>query len=182
MPKKSYKRGEIAQRVYKLLHRNPDLTSKEVGALMPDVNEHTVASNISRMVRDGKLASRGAVSEKGPNGFSRTHKTYYVKYARKPKPEVKVVPKVVPVTSDAELDAEIDALIRGWAEEPATVQVMEAPKVQTMPPVSKAFEVAYSRLALLHTETMAELAETKKQLAQAEARHNWWDVVKGWFA
>lgn len=181
MPKKSYKRGEIAQRVYKLLHRNPDLTSKEVGALMPDVNEHTVASNISRMVRDGKLASRGAKSEKGPNGHSRTHKTYYVKYARKPKPVVEA-PKLLPVTSDAELDAEIAALIRGWAEEPATVQVMEAPKVQTMPPVSKAFEDAYSRLAILHTETMAELAETKKQLDRSSHNDCWWCKLKGKFA
>jgi hypothetical protein len=51
-----------------------------------------------------------------------------------------------------------------------------------MPHVYEKLKAAYELLAALHTETMAELELTKKRLEEAEARRNWWDAVKEWFA
>lgn len=207
MTRNYYKRGEVARRVYKLLHRNPDLTSKEVAAQMPDVPEQTVYSNISRMAQEGKLASRGAKSEVGPNGYSRTHKTYHVKYnttpKRKPKPKPKdrmtsLNPKVkdrmqpTPVVETPEeiaARAAVEEMLRDWAGDEMDAPPMDPPKVvetqpvwQPMPPVSKAFEDAYSRLAILHTETMAELTETKKQLDRSSYIDCWWCKLKRKFS
>lgn len=154
MTRKSYKRGEVARRVYKLLHRNPDLTSKEVAAQMPDVPKQTVYSNISRMAQEGKLASRGTKSEVGPNGYSRTHKTHHVKYnttpKRKPKPKPKpkdrmtsLNPKVkdrmqpTPVVETPEeiaARAAVEEMLRDWAADEMDAPPMEPPKVVNIRP------------------------------------------------
>lgn len=61
------------------------------------------------------------------------------------------------------------------------------PKIKTetittvIPHVDRKLQAAYERLAMLHTETMAELAATKKQLATTKKLQfcqSWWCRLK----
>lgn len=196
-------KGETARRIYAVLHRNPDLTSAEIMERLPDLTSAAVHSALYKMKKRGAVEVRGTRHVPREGKGRKTAPVYHVKYKSnavlKPKkkaPERVRAPRVhwvdlqpkskkVEVLGTVEVpkvDAElVRALSAGKSKQP-----------EPMPPVSNRFVEAYERLAMLHSETLLELNETKEQLAQVQnelmladkaiaERRSWWDKLKDWF-
>lgn len=127
------KRGETADRIYKLLHRNPDLTTNEIASLLPGVSSTVVQLTVSRMRQRGEIERRGRKVEQTPSGKLVPYHTYHVKYNSRPKPKPKKkrakVPRVVEAPKpQPTVSGALQKLIDDWIEEPVAPPV-EAPKV-----------------------------------------------------
>ena len=189
-------KGETARRIYAVLHRNPDLTSAEIMERLPDLTPAAISSALYKMKKRGAVETRGTKRLPREGTGRKTTPLYHVKYKSgaitppKPKSKPKKVkapkveaPKVeAPKVEAPKVDAElVRVLSAGKSKQP-----------EPMPPVSNRFVEAYERLAMLHSETLLELNETKEQLAQAQnelmladkaiaERRSWWDKLKDWF-
>ena len=210
--RKRTKKGETARLIYKLLHRNPDMTTPEIAAQLPHLSPSGVQTMVSRMHLRGEIESRGKKTCIAPSGKRYTYSTYHVKYKTRsaPKYEPKPKPKPKPVP------AYVQKLVDGWVEEPAAPPV-EAPKpvVDTQPvwnvadikpepegpttPVAEREVLAlrhlsdiYKTLNLMADQqealieifrsTLVDLAKTKEELEEAQKARGFWGMIKGWFA
>lgn len=187
MAKKQTKRGETTTRIYKLLHRNPDMTTNEIAAYLPDATPSMVQTSVSRMFQRGQIGSRGKKSELCPSGRLVSHKTYHVKYNYQP--EVKSKPKQKPKVRRAPI-----------VEAPKPVVAAPPPAPQITKPLMSMREVEilghlkdiYKAMNLMTDQqdalievlkgTLADLAETKEELERERQRRNWWDKLKGLFS
>ena len=141
METKKRKRTDSAERIYKLLHRNPGLTTHEIMQHMPDLGAGTVQVAVSRMHQRGELERRGKKPEMSVTGKMIPHYTYHVKYnsRSKPKPKIKrkppaKVPRVVEAPKpQPAAPSELQKMIDDWIEEPV-VPPMEPPKVARAKP------------------------------------------------
>lgn len=205
------KRGETADRIYKLLHRNPNLTTNEIASHLPDVSSATVQVTVSRMCQRGEIERRGRKVERTPSGKLVPYHTYHVKYNSRPKPQPKKkrakVPRVVEAPKpQPAAPSELQKLIDDWIEEPV-VPPMEPPKVARAKPepegpttpiaerevlVLRHLTDIYKALSLMTEQqdalievlkgTLADLAETKEELDRERQRRNWWDRLKDLFS
>ena len=205
------KRGETADRIYKLLHRNPNLTTNEIASHLPDVSSATVQVTVSRMCQRGEIERRGRKVERTPSGKLVPFHTYHVKYNSRPKPQPKKkrakVPRVVEAPKPQPAASnELQKLIDDWIEEPV-VPPMEPPKVARAKPepegpttpiaerevlVLRHLTDIYKALSLMTEQqdalievlkgTLADLAETKEELDRERQRRNWWDRLKDLFS
>lgn len=162
-------KGETARRIYAVLHRNPDLTSAEIAERLPDLTPAAISSALYKMKKRGAVEVRGNKRLPREGKGRKTTPLYHVKYKSnavpKPKPKKVKAPKVeapkVKVLGTVEVpkvDAElVRVLSAGKSKQP-----------EPMPPVSSRFTEAYERLAMLHSETLLELNETKEQLAHTQ--------------
>jgi len=204
--RKRTKKGETARLIYKLLHRNPDMTTPEIAAQLPHLSPSGVQTMVSRMHLRGELESRGKKTSISPSGKRYTYSTYHVKYktrsAPKYEPKPKPEPKPVP--------AYVQKLVDDWIEEPAAPPV-EAPKpvtnlTQITPepegpttPIAEREVLIMRHLADIYRAmnlmtdqqealidvlkgTLIDLAETKQELEEAQKARGFWGTIKGWFA
>lgn len=167
------KRGETARRIYAVLKRNPGLARAEVAAYMPDLTPNAVACMISKMKKDGSVELRGRkMLRPDATVGAKTAPTYHVKYksgAVPPKPKAKRKAKKVHAQATWSV-ADIKH------EKPKGVNIVTE---TIIPHVDAKLQAAYERLAMLHTETMAELAEEKKKVHLCDS---WWCRMKRKFA
>lgn len=191
MAKKQTKRGETTARIYKLLHRNPDMTTNEIAAYLPDATPSMVQTSVSRMFQRGQIGSRGKKSELCPSGRLVSHKTYHVKYNYQP--EVKSKPKQKPKVRRAPI---VEAPKPVVAAPPPTPKVEpegpKTPKAEREVLVLRHIADIYKALSLMTDQqdalievlkgTLADLAETKEELERERQRRNWWDKFKGLFS
>lgn len=129
------RKGETAQRIYKLLHRNPDLTTNEIASHLPDISPSKVQVTVSRMCQRGELESRGKKPETGPTGRVIPHNIYHVKYKSRQTPKLKLkkqppakVLRVVEAPKPA-INTEVQKLIDEWAAEADTPVVVDTQPV-----------------------------------------------------
>jgi hypothetical protein len=205
---KRTKKGETARLIYKLLHRNPDMTTPEIAAQLPHLTPSGVQTMVSRMHLRGELESRGKKTTISPSGKRYTYSTYHVKYRTRsaPKYEPKLRPK--PKTKPAPVN--LQKFIDDWIEEP-TAPPVEAPKpvtnlTQITPePEGPTTPIAerevlimrhltdiYRAMNLMTDQqealidvlkgTLIDLAETKQELEEAQKARGFWGTIKGWFA
>lgn len=199
---KRTKKGETARLIYKLLHRNPDMTTPEIAAQLPHLSPSGVQTMVSRMHLRGELESRGKKTSISPSGKRYTYSTYHVKYKTRSAPKYEPKPKPVP--------AYVQKLVDDWIEEPAAPPV-EAPKpvtnlTQITPepegpttPIAEREVLIMRHLADIYKAmnlmtdqqealidvlkgTLVDLAETKQELEEAQKARGFWGTVKGWFA
>ena len=192
--RKRTKNGDTARRIYKLLHRNPDLTTLEVAAQLPYLTQAAVQTMISRMHKRGEIESRGKKMQLGPNGRWRSYSTYHVKYKARSAPEVEV-PKAA--WSAADIRPEPEGSVIPVAE-CKVMPVISEPEGPVTPVAEREVLVLrhltdiYKAMALMTEQqdtlievlkgTLMDLAETKDELERERQRRNWWDKVKGLFA
>lgn len=189
------RKGETAQRIYKLLHRNPDLTTNEIASHLPDVSSATVQVTVSRMCQRGELERRGKKPETGPTGRVIQHSTYHVKYNSRPKynsrqtsklklkkqPPVMEAPKVVdtqPVWNPSVAKPEPEGPKTPVAEREVLV-------LRHLTDIYKAMNLMTEQqdaLIQVLKVTLADLAETKDELDRERQRRNWWDKLKDLFS
>ncbi len=184
------KKGETAQRIYKLLHRNPDLTTNEICKHLSDVPPGTVQITVSRMRRKGQIEARGTKTERTPAGKMVPYNTYHVKYNSRPrptvKPKVRPIPKVEAPKVVAPPPMANVAPIKPEPEGPVTpVAAREVVMLRHLGDIYKALHTLTEQqdaLIGVLKDTLADLAETKDELEQERQRRNWWDKLKGLFA
>lgn len=185
------KRGETATRIYKLLHRNPDLTTNEIAAQLPDVSPSMVQVTVSRMSKQGRLESRGRKVEVGPNGRNNSHKTYHVKYGsrpvvEKPKPKVRRTPIVEAPKVVNTQPKWTPPVAKPEPQPPATpVAEREVLALRHLADIYKAMSLMTEQQdALIEVlkGTLSDLAETKEALDRERQRRNWWDKLKDLFS
>lgn len=136
--RKRTKKGETARLIYKLLHRNPDMTTPEIAAQMPHLTPSGVQTMVSRMHSRGEIESRGKKTTISPSGKRYTYSTYHVKYKTRSAP--KYEPKLRPKPKTKPAPANVQEFIDDWIEEPAAPPV-EAPKVEAPKPAWKPLPV-----------------------------------------
>ena len=198
METKKRTRTDSAQRIYKLLHRNPGLTTNEIMQHMPDLSTGSVQVAVSRMHQRGEIERRGKKPEIGQTGRVTHHYTYHVKYnsRSKPKPRIKrkqPAPKVNKrlAESIAQLDApkvvETQPVWNpsGAKPEPTTpVAEREVLVLRHLTDIYKALNLMTEQqdaLIQVLKGTLADLAETKDELEAARKARSFWGTVKGWF-
>lgn len=186
------KKGETAARIYKLLHRNPDLTTNEIASHLPGVSSATVQVTVSRMCQRGELERRGKKPETGPTGRMIQHSTYHVKYNSRPKPQPKLKLKKQPPVVEA-------PKVVGTQQPPWQPPVAKPePEGPTTPMAEREVLVLrhltdiYKAMNLMTEQqdaliqvlnvTLADLAETKDELDRERQRRNWWDKLKDLFS
>lgn len=204
------KPGETTDRIYKLLHRNPNLTTNEIAACLPDISPAAVQVAVSRMCQRGEIERRGRKVKLTSAGKRFPFHTYHVKYNSRLKPQPKKkrakVPRVVEAPKpQPAAPSELQKLIDDWIEEPVAPP-MEPPKVARAKPepegpttpiaerevlVLRHLTDIYKALSLMTEQqdalievlkgTLADLAETKEELDRERQRRNWWDRLKDLF-
>lgn len=187
---KRAKRGETATRIYKLLHRNPDLTTNEIASHLPDVSPAMVQVTVSRMRQRGQIESRGKKLERTAAGKMTPNKTYHVKYGsrptpkRKPKPKPKPKPLMEVPKAVVETQPVWDFVVA--KPEPTTpVAEREVLILRHLTDIYRGLNLMTEQQdALIEVlkGTLADLAETKDELDRERQRRNWWDKIKGLFS
>ena len=206
--RKRTKKGETARLIYKLLHRNPDMTTPEIAAQLPHLSPSGVQTMVSRMHLRGEIESRGKKTSVSPSGKRYTYSTYHVKYKTRSAP--KYEPKLRPKPKTKPAPANVQEFIDDWIEEPAAPPV-EAPKpvtnlTQITPepegpttPIAEREVLIMRHLADIYKAmnlmtdqqealidvlkgTLIDLAETKQELEEAQKARGFWGTIKGWFA
>ena len=186
------KRGETATRIYKLLHRNPDLTTNEIASHLPDVSPGMVQVTVSRMCQRGELERRGKKNEVGPTGRVVPHSTYHVKYKSRPRPQPKKKTKVLRAVEAPKVVRPAPGM------PPQVVRAKPEPEGPTTPTAEREVLVLrhltdiYKAMNLMTEQqdaliqvlkvTLADLAETKDELDRERQRRNWWDKLKDLFS
>ena len=192
------KNGETATRVYNLLRRNPNLTTKEIKLHLSDLSTMAVQSMVSRMYQNGILDSRGRRPEVSDSGKTVSQKTYYVKY----KPRLQAAPEVqAPKVEAPKVEApKVEAPKVEAPKVEAPRATKPDPEPEILPPPRAEREVVMLRhladiykalnqlaeqqdalLAVLKG-TLKDLFETKEELDRERQRRNWWDKIKGLFS
>lgn len=87
------------EEVFNTLKRNPNSTTKELFALMPNIEIDNISHTVSSMADKGIVFVTGKKSEVGPSGRTCTHRAYSVKYET----PVKVVLSSVPSNAQPDL-------------------------------------------------------------------------------
>ena len=191
------KNGETATRVYNLLRRNPNLTTKEIKLHLSDLSTMAVQSMVSRMYQNGILDSRGRRPEVSDSGKTVSQKTYYVKY----KPRLQAAPEVQAPKPKAKAKApKVEAPKVEAPKVEAPRAIKPDPEPEILPPPRAEREVVVLRhladiykalnqlaehqdaLIGVFRTTLADLAETKEELERERQRRNWWDKIKGLFS
>lgn len=201
METKKRTRTDSAQRIYKLLHRNPGLTTNEIAQHMPELEVGTVQVAVSRMHQRGEIERRGKKHEVGPTGRMTPHYTYHVKYnsRSKPKPKIKRKPpvKVLRVVEAPKPVVEAPKVV-GTQQPPWQPPVAKPEPEGPKTPVAEREVLVlrhltdiYKALQLMTEQqdalievlkgTLADLAETKDELDRERQRRNWWDKLKELF-
>ena len=204
--RKRTKKGETARLIYKLLHRNPDMTTPEIAAQLPHLSPSGVQTMVSRMHLRGELESRGKKTSISPSGKRYTYSTYHVKYKTRSAPNYEPKPRPRPKP----VPAYVQKLVDDWIEEPAAPPV-EAPKPVTnlteitpepegpTTPIAEREVLIMRHLADIYRAmnlmtdqqealidvlkgTLIDLAETKQELEEAQKARGFWGTIKGWFA
>ena len=201
METKKRTRTDSAQRIYKLLHRNPGLTTHEIMQHMPDLGAGTVQVAVSRMHQRGELERRGKKPEMSVTGKMIPHYTYHVKYnsRSKPKPKIKRKPpaKVLRVVEAPKPVVEAPKVVNTQPVWNPSVAKSE-PEGPTTPMAEREVLVLrhltdiYKAMNLMTEQqdaliqvlkgTLADLAETKDELDRERQRRNWWDRLKDLFS
>ncbi len=200
METKKRTRTDSAQRIYKLLHRNPGLTTNEIMQHMPDLSTGSVQVAVSRMHQRGEIERRGKKPELSATGKLIPHYTYHVKYnsRSKPKPKIKRKPpaKVLRVVSPvvkAQATPKVVETQPVWLptvakpepEGPKTpVAEREVLVLRHLTDIYKALNLMTEQqdaLIQVLKGTLADLAETKDELEAARKARSFWGTVKGWF-
>lgn len=193
MARKQTKRGETTSRIYKLLHRNPDMTTNEVAAHLPDATMSMVQTSISRMFQRGQIGSRGKKYEMGPTGRMTPHKTYHVKYNYQPAAKPKQKPKVrsTPIVAAPKPVVDTQPVWQPPVAKPEP-EGPKTPKAEREVLVLRHIADIYKAMNLMTDQqdalievlkgTLADLAETKEELDRERQRRNWWDKLKGLFS
>lgn len=201
METKKRKRTDSAERIYKLLHRNPGLTTHEIMQHMPDLGVGTVQVAVSRMHQRGELERRGKKPEMSVTGKMIPHYTYHVKYnsRSKPKPKIKRKPpaKVLRVVEAPKPVVEAPKVVNTQPVWNPSVAKSE-PEGPTTPMAEREVLVLrhltdiYKAMNLMTEQqdaliqvlkvTLADLAETKDELDRERQRRNWWDKLKDLFS
>ena len=191
MARKQTKRGETTSRIYKLLHRNPDMTTNEVAACLPDATMSMVQTSISRMFQRGQIGSRGKKYELGPTGRMTPHKTYHVKYnyqpAAKPKPTQKPKVRRAPIVEAPKpVVAAPPPAPKPEPEGPKTpVAEREVLVLRHIADIYKAMNLMTEQqdaLIAVLKDTLEQLYATGQELERERQRRNWWDKLKGLFS
>ena len=203
------RKGETAQRIYKLLHRNPDLTTNEIASQLPDVSPGMVQVTVSRMCQRGELERRGKKNEVGPTGRVVPHSTYHVKYKSRPRPQPKKPKLKLKKQPQPAINTEVQKILDEWASEWDAPDVVDTqpvwnpsvakpePEGPTTPMAEREVLIMrhltdiYKAMHLMTDQqdalievlkgTLADLAETKDELDRERQRRNWWDKLKGLF-
>lgn len=167
------KKLPTSRRIYSLLRKQPGLTTVEIYNVLSnesDISFVAVSSAIHGMLKRAELEPLGMRTVQRDGMRCKTCKTYRVKYKSRAKVEA-------PEVEAPEVEApEVEA-----PEVVNTFRPVVAPSstFEPIPPVSDSFRKAYEHLAMINSETMLELHETKKALAEAEKAHNcWWCRLK----
>lgn len=202
METKKRKKTDSAERIYKLLHRNPGLTTHEIMQHMPDLGAGAVQVAVSRMHQRGELERRGKKPEMSVTGKMIPHYTYHVKYnsRSKPKPKIKRKPpaKVLRVVEAPKPVVEAPKVV-GTQQPPWQPPVAKPePEGPTTPTAEREVLVLrhltdiYKAMNLMTEQqdalievlkgTLADLAETKDELDRERQRRNWWDKLKDLFS
>lgn len=172
-------KGETARRIYAVLHRNPGLSSAEIMERLSDLTYAAISSALYKMKKRGAIEARGTKRLPREGNGRKTTPLYHVKYKSNavPKPKKKAPERVrAPRVHWVDLQPKSKKVeVLGTVEVPKVdaelVRVLSAGKSkqpEPMPPVSSRFTEAYERLAMLHSETLLELNETKEQLAHTQ--------------
>lgn len=180
-------KGETARRIYSVLKRNPDLTAYEVHKHLPDLTYAAVCCAITSMQKQGTVESRGKrmiLREGGKNPHPCN--TYHVKYKSRAKAEPKrklktqVKPVVKQVTPKVEKPKTVpmvtlsDDLLRHLGNISKTLQDLNHNNHQIIS--------NNKQLLDLLSGTLEDLAETKRDLHEAQTQRGWWTKTKEWFA
>ena len=192
------KQGATSQRIYKLLHRTPDLTTNEIASHLSDLPPASIQVTVSRMRSRGDIESRGKKPERASNGKMVSHPTYHVKYKARTRLKLKKLPPVqalrtvqTPVVEalNAQPAPRVErpapgmsaGVVRGDPVAPKTER--EVLTLRHLADIYKSLhQLAEQQDALIAVlkDTLIDLAETKEELEQE--RRIWWDKFKGWFA
>lgn len=167
--------GKTNQRIYNLLRSNPDMTTNEIKAHMPDLNPGTVQVAVSRMYYRGELGSRSRKLEASPTGRMTAHNTYHVKYKAYPAPKPQKVKKTR--TPKVEAPKVVGTPQPAWQPEGSMTPTAEHEVLvlRHLGDIYKAMNtLAEQQDALIEVlkGTLVDLAETKAELE--EERLGWW--------
>ena len=194
------KRGETPKAIYKLLHRNPDMTTREIAAHLPHLSITAVQTTISRMHRRGELGARGKKREKTYTGRWQAHNTYHVKYKTRSAPKYEPKPKPAPVVEAPKVEApkveapKVEAPKPVWnvadikpePEGPTTpVAEREVLALRHLSDIYKTLNLMADQqeaLIEIFRSTLVDLAKTKEELEEAQKARGFWGTIKGWFA
>jgi hypothetical protein len=156
---------------------NPDLTAYEIHKHLPDITYAAVTCAITSLQKKGAVESRGKrmiMREGGKNPHPCN--TYHVKYKtqakaepkRKLKTQVKPVVKQVQVAAPNQTERNIETIAR---------------ILENMNSSYRTVADNNEKLIALLTDTLDDLAETKRALHEAQMMHRgWWAKTKEWFA
>ena len=198
METKKRTKTDSAQRIYKLLHRNPGLTTHEIMQHMPDLGAGAVQVAVSRMHQRGEIERRGKKPEMSVTGKMIPHYTYHVKYnsRSKQKPKIKRKPpaKVLRTVETPVVEMPKVGNTQPVWQPPVAKPEPEGPKTPTaerevlvlrhLTDIYKALNIMTEQQdALIEVlkSTLLDLAETKDELEAARKARSFWGTVKGWF-
>jgi len=163
MPTLGPKKGETMRRIYAVLHRNPDLTSAEVRAHLPDLTDSALYSALKK---NGAVEVRGKRQLRSDGTRAASYDVYHVKYKSGAIPKAKTKRKV-------KAKAKVKA-------------VPVAPKVEVSrnDSAQELFRLQQHNRILheLTRELALDLATARLDLSEAKRRRSWWAAVKEWFA
>lgn len=150
--------------VLKTIRKNPDIATSELKPLLPELTASKVHNAVSYLKIMGLIRVSGRRTILTSAGYPYTHATYTAKYTRRPAPEAPEVKDAPEVQVSEDRDVVLlrhltdiyKALSTMTEQQDALIEVLKG--------------------------TLLDLAETKQQLDEAQARRNWWDAVKEWFA
>ena len=171
MTTRATKKGETMRRIYAVLHRNPDLTSAEVRAHLPDLTYSAVYCALNKMKNNGAVEVRGKRQVAVPGRRASSYDVYHVKYKSGAIPKVKTKGK-----------AKVKAKTKTKAKAAPVAPKVEAPKVEAPSELKKALQLNRI-LQQLTGELALDLETTRLDLKAAKHGHDcWWCRVKKVFS
>ena len=182
--------GETTGLIYRVLRRNPGLTTGEIASLLPELDAAKVQVAISRMRSRGEVEVRGKKEVVTPSGRVAPYNSYHVKYKvrHKPKPSLRRV-KMSTAQSAPKVEApvvEAPKVVRPAPENSvAPVAEREVLVLRHLSDIYKAMNTMteqQDQLIQVLKGTLADLAETKEELDAVREARGFWATVKGWFA
>ena len=161
------KLSKTCELVLNAIRKNPDIATFELKPLLPELTSSQVHNAVSYLKLIGLIRVSGRRTILTSAGYPYTHATYTAKYTRRPAPEAPEAPEVkdapeVQVSEDRDV-----VLLRHLTDIYKALSIMTEQQ---------------DALIEVLKGTLLDLAETKQQLDEAQARRNWWDAVKEWFA
>lgn len=163
-------RGETARRIYNVLARYPDLTAAEIQQHIPELSLGAIGSALHKM----RIRKAVEVHSKKPRPehFGSGRQAYVYRLAYDPKTIARLKTQTEPVVKPV---SEVDAAVLRHLTDIYKALTQMTDQQEALVGILK--------------DTLIDLAETKDalegayaDLEEAEARRNWWDAVKEWFA